>query len=342
VQGRFIMNKMHGRFTGSGKKKRFHVVILGMVMFALLIGITVQAGASGEWRIKVSDAVSVEGPVVLLGDIASPVGDYDSKTWEKLSAVRLWKASERKGRPVSIPRHKLEGILRYYLGDYVEQCVLPSRMFIQTGGKVLDSQAVHREVVAFLTVRAKALGDDVELKKLTLPPNFFFPDKFDKLKLSLPNGVKPGTVRFYMESVTPDGKTNRKVAGTVFINVWKAVPCAARPVNRYERLTPDKITFVKKNLAYNTQIWDGEGGSWRVVRPVGTGQPFRMDNLEPMPMVTKGGMVTLVYKNKRIQLTARGKALEDAHLGQKVTVRNLQSKRTVMATVIGTDMVRVK
>ncbi|WP_147821894.1 flagellar basal body P-ring formation chaperone FlgA [Salidesulfovibrio onnuriiensis] len=336
------MSTLYGLIIGSGKKGRLHAVILGGLACVLLLAMAAQAGTSGQWRIKVRDAVCVEGPVVLLGDIAMPVGDYDQKTWDKLSKTQLWKASQRKGHAVNIPRHKLEGILRYYLGDYVQQCVLPSRMFIQTGGKVLDSQALQREVVAFLTAQGRALGDDVEFKKLALPPNFFFPNRYDTLKLSLPVEMKPGTVRFYMESITPDGKSNRKVAGTVFVNAWVAVPCAARPVNRYEKLTPDKITFIKKNLAYNPELWDGRGGPWRVKRPVGTGQPFRRDNLDPLPTISKGDMVTLVYKNKRIQLTTKAKALEDAHLGQQVTVRNLQSKREIVATVVGADLVRVR
>lgn len=336
------MSMLYGLITGSGKKKRIAAAIAGVLGCALLLAMAVQAGAAGQWRIKVRDAVCVEGPTVLLGDIAYPVGDYDKTTWKKLSETSLWKASDRKGSPVNIPRHKLEGILRYYIGDYVEQCVLPSRMFIQTGGKVLAKQELHREVVAFLTLKARGLGDDVEFKKLALPPNFFFPNKYDTMELLLPSGIEPGMVRIRIHSKTPDGTINRKVAASAFVNVWQAVPCAARPVNRNERLTPDKIKFVKMNLAYNTELWNGDGGPWRVKRPVGTGQPFRKSNLEPLPAVSRGEMVTLVYKNKRIQLTIKVEALDDAHLGQQVTVRNLQSKREIVATVVGTDMVRVR
>lgn len=336
------MSTLFGIIIGSGKAGRLAAAISTALCCAVLLAVSVQAETSGQWRIRIMDAVCVEGPVVLLGHIAEPVGDVDRQTWKKLAKVELWKASERMGRPANIPRHKLEGILRYYIGDYVEKCVLPSRMFIQTGGRVLDQETLRREVVAFLTVKGRELGDDVEFKNMVIPSNFFFPNKYDTLEVTLPGGMKPGMVRFRLQSKTPDGKINRKVAGTAFVNAWQAVPCAARPVNRNERLTPDKVAFVKKNLAYNREIWDGRGGPWRVKRPVGTGQPFRMDNLEPMPLVSKGDMVTLVYKNQRIQLTTKAKALDDAHLGQQVTVRNLQSQRTIVATVVGNDMVRVR
>ena len=50
----------------------------------------------------------------------------------------------------------------------------------------------------------------------------------------------------------------------------------------------------------------------------------------------------LVYRGKRVQLTIKVEALGEASMGQQVAVKNLQSKKTVLATVIGDDLVMVR
>ncbi len=315
-----------------------------VVVFAFVLSIVATSWAmpSDQWRIKVKSAVCVDGPIVLLGHIAQPVGNYDRDAWKRLASTRLWKASLRKGRPVVVPRAKLDHILKYYLGDEAKRCILPLKMSIQTGGRVIGGQDLKNKVVEFLTQRSRGLGNDVEFKNFTMPDAFFLQNSYDSLDLILSGEMTPGTTRFVLRSKTPDGKITRTKSGSVFVNVWKAVPCAARPVNRYERVTPNKITFVKKNLAHTTDIWDGRSGSWRVKRPVGTGQPFLKSNLEPMPMVTKGDIITLVYQRKRLQLSTKVEALRDGHLGQNITVRNLQSKRTIAATVVDNGVAKVR
>jgi flagella basal body P-ring formation protein FlgA len=314
--------------------------LLALVAVFMASGVV---SAADEWRIKVKGAVCVHEPVVQLGHIAQPVGDYDRDAWKRLASTRLWKASTRKGRPVVVPRAKLENILKYYLKEEAARCVLPLKMAIQTGGRVVAGQDLRNRVVEFLTIHSRGMGEDVEFKNFAMPDEFFLPNTYDKIELALSDeAMSPGTNRFVLRAKTPDGKITRTKTGSVFVSVWKTVPCASRPVNRNERLTSDKITFIKKNVAYMANVWDGEKGAWRVKRPVGTGQPFLMTNIEPMPMVTKGDVITLVYKNKRIQLTTKVEALGDGHLGQNITVRNLQSKRIIAATVVDNGVAKVR
>jgi flagella basal body P-ring formation protein FlgA len=51
--------------------------------------------------------------------------------------------------------------------------------------------------------------------------------------------------------------------------------------------------------------------------------------------VRRGEIITLVYVAPGIQLTARARAASDASVGDIVRVTNLQSNRTVEATVTG-------
>jgi flagella basal body P-ring formation protein FlgA len=326
----------------------------GRIVCALALAVALVAGTatmswagtapvrSDGWRAMVRSVACVRGPDVLLGEIADPVGTMDRRTWQTLKTVKLWKASDRRGRPVTIDRDKLLEVLRYYMGDMVRNLVLPSQLTVQTGGTVVSGEELESAVVEFLTPRAMDLSEDFEFRNLRLPLHYFFPNTYDKLVVELDGDLRPGTNTVKLRGVSPDGRTVSTKAGSVFVDVWKAVPVAAKPLNRFERVTSENVTFMRMNLAYNPDLWDGTGGPWRMARTLGRSQPFSMSHLEQVPPVEKGEVVTLVYQGKRIRLTMKAEALGDAAKGQQVSVRNLQSNKVILATVIDSDTVMVR
>jgi len=328
-------------------KHHFRTVLCALTLaLVLVLGSATFIGASSHagnnWRLLVKSAACVQGPDVLLGEIADPMPGVDARTWKTLSKVKLWKASNKPGRPVSADRAKLKKILKYYMGEMADNLVLPSQLTVQTGGAVLTGEELRARVVAFLTPRAKDLGGEVEFKNLKLPMHYFFKNQYDELVIGLGSDIRPGRNQVKLKVKSPDGKVLSSKAGTVFINVWKAVPVAAKPLNRFERVTRENVTFMRVNLAYKPNLWDGTGGPWRMARTLGRGQPFTKAHLEQIPLIEKGERVTLVYKNKRVQLSIKAEALSEASMGQQVSVRNLQSKKTVLATVVADDTVLVR
>jgi flagella basal body P-ring formation protein FlgA len=130
---------------------------------------------------------------------------------------------------------------------------------------------------------------------------------------------------------------DRKVhtlTGSAFLDVWRALPCAKRPLNRNEPLRPQDITFKRKNIAYvRHDVWDGKGGPWRMSRSVGEGQVIYSRNIEPLPVICEGEEITLKYKGDFIQLNVPALALDDANVGESIKVQNLQSKKRVYGRV---------
>ena len=126
----------------------------------------------------------------------------------------------------------------------------------------------------------------------------------------------------------------RRITGSALLDVWATVPAAKEPVNRGDVLTPDKIMFVRKNLAYvRGELWDGIGGQHRLKRAVGAEQVIYLSDLDQVPLITKGAQVTLVYERGVVRLEVPAQAMADGASGQLLSVRNLQSKSVVKATV---------
>jgi flagella basal body P-ring formation protein FlgA len=75
--------------------------------------------------------------------------------------------------------------------------------------------------------------------------------------------------------------------------------------------------------------------------PLRTGQVLRTDDLIKPLIVSRNEAVTIYYEVPGIMLTVRGKALEAGAVGDVVGVLNIQSNRTVQATVIGPGRVTI-
>jgi flagellar basal body P-ring formation protein FlgA len=68
-------------------------------------------------------------------------------------------------------------------------------------------------------------------------------------------------------------------------------------------------------------------------RIINAGAPIDPANLEAPRLVERGDLVTMVFNEKGLQLTAQGKAMEDGAKGDRIRVTNSSSNKTVMAEV---------
>lgn len=316
---------------------------LGAGVLALLFCASAFAAEGTGWRIVVKEAACTQGPRLLLSEIAEVRGEPPAGVWERLSSRELWRNAERPGRQVNVSRNQLEQLLRHYVPEVAPRIwALPSQLTLQYGGSLVDRFEIEKQAVAFLTPRTAGLGGDAEFRDFRLPENVFLDNPYDHVEMELFGPLKPGRVNLRVRVVTPDGKTVKRLAASVFLDLWKAVPSAARPLNRMRPLEAADVTFLRKNMAYLPDVWDGRGGPWRISRPVGQGQPITTASLEPLPAVVKGEKVMLVYQGRRVQMAVKAEALNDADVGQMITVRNLQTKKEILATVIDQHTVAVR
>ena len=316
--------------------------LLALVLLGLCLAAWAQAAGQPAWRISVRDAACSYGPRVQLGEIAEIYGEPPAGLWERLSARELWNNPERTGRQVTVNREQLERLLRHYVPEVGQSWVLPSQLTVQYGGLLLERREIEKKVVEFLTPRAAGLGGEAEFKDFRLPEGVFVDNGSDTVAVDLAGPLAPGRVGLRLTVLTPDGKIVKRLSASVFMNLWKAVPSASKPLNRMHPLEPDDVTFMRRNLAYIPDVWDGSGGPWRIAQPVGKGQPITKAHLEPLPAVARGEKVMLVYQGERIQMAVKAEALSDGDVGQTVAVRNLQTKKEISGTVVDSHTVLVR
>lgn len=328
--------------TTSIRNTALVAALAALMTMAVLVLWPGAAHASEGWRLQVRQAAVTTGERVRLSEVVHVVGEAPANINARLEKVLLWKGPEYEGRQQAVPNKQIKKLMEYYAPKLAPACVYPSRLVVQKGGAVFDRRDIEQKIVEFLTPRLALPDGEVELRDFRVPNYIFLPDEFGAVEITANGTVKPGPVSVVVQAKGMDGHIAHRAAASLFADVWKTVPCAARPINRNDEVTADKVTFIRKNLAYVSDPWDGQGGSYRMTRPVGTGQPLLMGAMEPVPMIAKGERVTLMFQGRTVKLAIKAVALSDAEFGDLVEVRNLQSKRIVLATVQDTTTVVVR
>lgn len=323
---------------------RFAQAIL-LLLLAVVLGQALAAGAmastglvfpkDAEWRVRLFDAAVVQGEYVLLGEVAAPAGPMPAALWAQLKDLKLWLAPEEQGRPQNLTRPRIQQAMVASLGkDFAVLCLYPPSMTIQRGGKLYDAPSVHELAVKTLTPQLAALPGEASLSDFRLPGNVFVASKSQSLALETPAKVAPGRLSLSFSVREADGSVTRRLTGTVFVDCWAPVACVTAPVNKGEVLGADVITYKRKNLAYlRDEPWDGAGGPWQAVRPIGLDQPILKSDLTYVPTMKRGRVVTLIFESGNVRLSAKVEALSDGVGGETIPVKNLQSKRQVYAVV---------
>ena len=287
-----------------------------------------------DWRLKILSAAVTNSDMVLLGDIAVPLGQMGQDTWAQLRSQQLWPAPPEEGKPLQISHSRLSQALRQALGKEVaSRCILPSSLVIQRGGLVFHEEDLRSYVVKSLTPQLSAMPGQVELSDFRLPDYIFLAHAQQRVQLE-PGKLSPGRVplRFAVQEV--DGNVLRRISGTVNLTLWITAPAASRPMNKGEALAAESVTFMKVNASQLRDLpWDGRGGPWQVNRALNTGEPILQSDLVSQLMVRRGDVVNLIYIKGNLRIATQAQALGDGEPGATIAVRNLQTKKQVYAIV---------
>ena len=76
-------------------------------------------------------------------------------------------------------------------------------------------------------------------------------------------------------------------------------------------------------------------------RALAAGMPIRTNDIGKPEAIARNSLVTMMAQGPGITITTTGRAMESGSIGDVVQVMNLQSKRTIQATVTGMNLVQV-
>ncbi len=144
--------------------------------------------------------------------------------------------------------------------------------------------------------------------------------------------------------LTVDGRTERAMTVTADTRFFREVLVSNRNVRRGEVLQAEMLDLEERDITlqkdgYFLDFADLEGG--RAKRSIGANRVVTQRHVEPVPVILRGEEITLVLETQHVRLTTRGKAMQDGGIGQKIRVRNVDSRKMLYGEVIDAQTVRM-
>ena len=138
------------------------------------------------------------------------------------------------------------------------------------------------------------------------------------------------TGQFIANVVTEMGEVQR-VWGVATLTL--PVPVPVRRIMPDAIIQPQDVEMVDLPWARVNAyaVTDPEGiVGMQVRRMLTPGRPVQVQSVTPPIIISRGERVTIQLSYGALQLSAEGKAISDAHLGQEVRVVNLSSNKTIV------------
>ncbi|MDQ7247322.1 flagellar basal body P-ring formation chaperone FlgA [Dongia sedimenti] len=312
---------------------RFAFLLLTLVLSAWL-AFSLPAGAQeidpaaepGEGGLTLKQSVMVSDDVVRLGDLfEQPLSMGDAPVAQ----------APLPGQTIVLDNRFLRSLTRAYALDWTPADKY-QRILVARQAQKIDPSQVTQQVKDALrdylgTDKEVEIAFDVGDTNLVLPTNVPATLAVQDIRFD------PTSQRFAAQLVVPaSGPTliSRLVAGSVYETVQ--LPVLARAVAPGEVIQSSDIDWMAVRIdrvAANGVTDPKQLVGMTARRPLRANQMLRMSDIAMAPAIIRGSMITLMVQTENMTLTAQGRALEDAAVGQPIRVINTMSNKPLTGVV---------
>jgi flagella basal body P-ring formation protein FlgA len=144
--------------------------------------------------------------------------------------------------------------------------------------------------------------------------------------------------------VRVDGKIERRVFLSGWVDRFENVVCTRRSLRRSSVITEDDVSTKRRNISklpvnLLTNIQDVIGK--RLKRALKADTVLLANMLEEPPLIKRGDRITIVAESPTLQVTALGIAQTKGGLGDQIRVKNCMNRKEVIARIVNASTVKV-
>jgi flagella basal body P-ring formation protein FlgA len=275
---------------------------------------------------------------IMLGDIIENKADLSGKL-AKLKKLALGD-TPLLGEERVFSSQFISQILRKHIDGQLVSVRIPNRIVVANKGFELNESAMERKL---LNEWKKSCKDcRIFIRSLTMP----------KLAESFAGrpwvmSIKPGLPRgAFTEKVFITGSDNRKntfwVSGQ--IEVQKKVPVTARSLNSQARVMPEDFRYEWRDVTYATDGTLNENDllGQSVKFGIPSNQIIWANSVARQKAVRRGDLVKVISGEGSWQVTLRAVTEQDGFVGDRVNIRNVNSKKIITGEVVGPGEVAIQ
>lgn len=330
-----------------GLAKRISPFTNGVMLLLLLCSGTASANAKNfadaqQIKILLPQSSVINGEQYRLGEIAQIEGG-DALLLEKLAKIIIGR-SPLPGREITVTRSLILTRLRTQ--------PVKTKQFVFPG---LDSTSIKRaalkisgsdiEQVVLNHINESNTNSDLKPRLLTKIRDIFLPrGQVSYVISSKGKYKKEGGYRNYEVGFSIDGKAVRKVAVRTYLKIYKEIFVARDTIKRNHIIEETDLLKVRKNVdriprEYVTNMNQLVGNiSTRTINP---SEAISASTIKTPPLVKSGDRLQIVFETQFLRLSAPGISLAKGRKGERIPVKNIDSKIVVFATVKSSNIVLV-
>ncbi len=185
------------------------------------------------------------------------------------------------------------------------------------------------------------LNTEVEMRtrEIQIPEGAYDSLDFKQLTRTEPRGLMAFEISAYQ-----NGEKIAEDQVRVRIAYHEIVYVTTDRIGRREQINPEKLTLKRMEITSLTDkpltSDDDLTGVWSL-KSIKKDQILTTGLVESVPPILSGQGVSIQYINGPLEITARGTALEDGQPGEMIRVRNDESRKTILCTVIDSKTVQI-
>ncbi|MCF6248773.1 MAG: flagellar basal body P-ring formation chaperone FlgA [Desulfobacula sp.] len=283
-------------------------------------------------RIEVRTTNQVNATRFFLGDIADITSSpFLSETIKNIDIA----ASPKPGKIIVIDKRKIVFKLKSqkYLSDNLT-LVCPDKIFVKRIGQNISKQQIEDFIHQQLEIRFPDKA--YQLKQLKIRGLEPYPKgvlSFDFISDKFVN--RKGRLAGYLDVVVDGVKSGRlSLSGTV--TAYKNIIFAARSLSKGNRLSPEDV-YIKKGNVFDfnpSALHAIDQTRGKILKTsVKKDTSLILSMLSDPPLIKKGDIVTIIVKNKNLEIVTSGISKEDGFINELIKVENFHSGRLVRGIV---------
>lgn len=310
---------------------------------AIFLFLSFSASAAGKIVLRLSAETVIENETVTLGDIAE-ISGAGEETIKRLKAVSLGYAPN-----VGLTREmrKQDILLAVAAAGFAKTDFAldaPARVIVRRAAQIVSRDAL-REAVEKAVLTNFQNGDvTVKIVRLDLPTDARIPTGNTQIRASI-SGIANFFAPFSVSlEVSVEGKTARRFAATVSIEATAEILVAAKDLTKGEKVSEAdarrEIRRLEKPL--NGYLRNAENLRGMILlKNISAGTEITTDAIAAGYVVRAGDPVRIVGASGKTQIILNGEARTSGRIGDRISVKNLQSGTILQAQVTDEGAVKI-
>jgi flagella basal body P-ring formation protein FlgA len=311
------------------------LVLVGLL--AVLLGVSA-AIADAATPLTLRNHVTVVGGSVRFGDIFD---GFDAPR-AGVGSDTVIAYAPQPGRRAVFDANWLARIAQRYRLDW-RPTTRFDRVVVDRASTVIDTDDILAALRDEITAGGNAENIELELsnRNLLVHIDASLPPTIDVVHLT--TDARRGKFSAIIAVPAGDPQAHRiTVVGQIYSVVEVPVPTRALRPGSVIRPSDIKWKRVRASHVQTDVVTDPQEFAGREAnRPLSADRMVRRSDLRVPIAVTKGMLVTMIFRSSSMVLTASGRALEGGSTGDFITVRNSQTDVTVDARILGPNRVEV-